>query len=203
MVVVDVGANVGMYTLIAARAVGQSGRVIAFEPTPRTFAILKDNIQINGLLETGRVELHDVAITDRMGTARFGVHAANSGHNTLFPEGDDVRVIDVPTTSLDIVLADEARVDVVKIDAEGAEPLIWAGMSGVLTRSPGIRVFLEFAPGLLQRGGYDPAAFLARIERDGFEVQVVDDGSGALRTGTYAKLRDVASANLMLTRKRP
>lgn len=202
MVVVDVGANVGMYTLIAARAVGASGRVIAFEPTPRTFAILRDNIQINGLLETGRVELHDVAITDRIGTARFGVHAANSGHNTLFPQGGQVEVIDVATTTLDAVLTEVARVDVIKIDAEGAEPLIWAGMSGIVTRSAGIRIFVEFAPGLLQRGGHDPAEFLARIERDGFEVQVVDDGSGALRAGTYAQLRDVDSSNLMLTRKR-
>ena len=202
MMVVDVGANVGMYTLIAARLVGPSGRVISFEPTPRTFAILRDNIQINGLLETGRVELHRVAITDRVGTARLGVHAANSGHNSLFPEGPDLQLIDVATTSLDAALADLARVDVVKIDAEGAEPLIWAGMSATVARNPGIRIFIEFAPGLLQRGGHDPAAFLSRIERDGFQVRVVDDVSGALRTGTYPQLRDVASSNLMLTRIR-
>jgi FkbM family methyltransferase len=200
MVVVDVGANVGMYTLIAARLIGTSGRVISFEPTPRTFAILKDNIQINGLLETGVVELHAVAITDRIGTARFGVYPANSGHNTLFPHGGDARLIDVETTTIDAALAAVPRVDVIKIDAEGAEPLIWAGMSATLARSTGIRIFVEFAPAFLKRGGHDPEAFLEQIQSDGFHVHVVDDETGAIRTGTYAQLRDIASVNLMLTR---
>jgi FkbM family methyltransferase len=200
MVVVDVGANVGMYTLIAARLVGQAGRVISFEPTPRTFAILKDNIQVNGLLETGRVEFHAVAIADRIGTARFGVYTANNGHNTLFPAGGDAKVIDVATTTLDAALADVPRVDVIKIDAEGAEPLIWAGMSATLARNPGIRIFVEFAPALLERGGRDPAGFLAQIQGDGFHVHLVDDVTGAIRTGTHAQLRAVGSANLMLTR---
>lgn len=200
MVVVDVGANIGMYTLIAARLIGSSGRVISFEPTPRTFAILKDNIQINGLLETGVVELHSIAIADRIGTARFGVYARNSGHNTLFPEGPDATVIEVKTTTLDAALAGVPRVDVIKIDAEGAEPLIWAGMSATLARSPGVRVFVEFAPALLQRSGHDPAAFFDRLQSDGFRVHAVDDETGALRTRTYAQLRDLPSANLMLTR---
>jgi len=200
MVVVDVGANVGVYTLIAARLVGYAGRVICFEPTPRTFAILKDNIQINGLLETGRVRLHAVAITDRIGTARFAVHAANSGHNTLFPESSDASLIDVETTTLDAALADVPRIDVIKIDAEGAEPLIWAGMAATLARNPGVRIFVEFAPALLRRGGQDPAGFLAQIEAENFKIHLVDDETGATRTGTHPQLCDLVSANLMLTR---
>jgi hypothetical protein len=146
------------------------------------------------------VELHAVAITDRIGTARFGVYPANSGHNTLFPHGGDARLIDVETTTLDAALAAMPRVDVIKIDAEGAEPLIWAGMSATLARSTGIRIFVEFAPAFLKRGGHDPEAFLEQIQDDGFHVHVVDDETGAIRTGTYAQLRDIASANLMLTR---
>jgi FkbM family methyltransferase len=200
MVVVDVGANVGMYTLIAARIVGPAGRVFSFEPTPRTFAILKDNIQINGFLESGYVQFERVAITDRIGTARFGVYAMNGGHNTLFPEGPDAAYIDVETTTLDAALAGVPRVEVIKIDAEGAEPLIWAGMTATLARNPGVQVFMEFAPGLLQRGGHDPAGFLAQIEAAGFQVHLVDDGTGAIRKSTDAELCRIASSNLRLTR---
>lgn len=200
MVVVDIGANFGMYTLFAARLVGPEGKVYSFEPTPRTFAILKDNIQVNGLLETGRVDLRRVALTDRRGSARLAVYRGNSGHNTLFPGDRDAELIEVETISLDDALVDVARVDVIKMDAEGAEPVIWAGMAGTLARNPQGRIFMEFAPGHLRRAGHDPAGFLDRIEASGFEIQRVNDENGAVMACTREELGAVTSTNLMLTR---
>ncbi len=200
MVVVDIGANVGLYTLFAARLVGPEGLVYSFEPTPRSFAILKDNIQVNGLLETGRVKLRRMAVTDRRGSARLAVHRANGGHNTLFPDGSETELIEVDTTTLDEALVGTRRVDVIKIDAEGAEPSIWSGMAGTLARNPQVRIFMEFAPSHLRRAGHDPGEFLDRIAASGFAIQRVGDEDGAMVESTREELCAAFSANLMLTR---
>jgi FkbM family methyltransferase len=200
MTVVDVGANVGMYTLVAARGVAPNGKVYSFEPTPRTFAILKDNIQVNGLLESGIVDLRQTAVTDRRGTARLAVYRDNNGHNTLFAGGAGPEFVDVETVALDDALADVARVDVIKIDAEGAEPLIWNGMTRTLQRNPAVKVFMEFAPSLLSRAGQDPGAFFDRLVADGFLIQRVHDENGALMNETREALCGAFSANVMLTR---
>jgi hypothetical protein len=94
-------------------------------------------------------------------------------------------------------------VDVVKIDAEGAEPLIWRGMGKTLRRNRRIRVFMEFAPSLLLRAGSDPAEFLEQLTADGFRIQRVHDDSGELIDASLEELRTVFSVNLMLTWRTP
>ena len=84
MVVVDVGANIGLHTLHAARLVSESGKVYAFEPTPRTFEILRGNVQANGFLDDGRVDLRCLAVSDRNGTAKFYAYPSECGLNTFY-----------------------------------------------------------------------------------------------------------------------
>jgi FkbM family methyltransferase len=201
--VVDIGANLGLYTLIAARAVGMDGKVFSFEPTPQTWRLLKDNVQVNGLLETGIVELRQAAVTDRAGWASLTVYRDNSGHNTLFPAEVAGETTEVETLALDAALDGARPVDVVKIDAEGAEPLIWRGMGKTLRRNRRIRVFMEFAPSLLLRAGSDPAEFLEQLTADGFRIQRVHDDSGELIDASLEELRAVFSVNLMLTWRTP
>ena len=200
MVVVDVGANLGLYTLHAARLVGAAGRVHSFEPTPRIRAILQDNIQINGLLESGRVVIHPEAVSDRAGTARFAVYAGNNGHNTLYPDSREGTSIEVRTTTLDAALASESHVDVIKIDAEGAEPAIWAGMTSTLHRNPAVHIFMEFAPPLLRRAGHEPAALLDRIRADGFTIERLAEETGETIPGSRESLLNESFMNLHLSR---
>jgi len=201
MVVVDVGANIGMYTLYAARQTGSTGKVISFEPGPRPFKILKDNIQVNGFLETGIIDFRQVAVSDRAGTATLTVYPDNSGHSTLFDESASGQKIEVVTQRLDDALADQARVDVIKVDAEGAEPFVLRGMQNVLRSNPHLRLFIEFAPQLLQRAGVDPAAFLDELAEMGLHIRLVDDLSGELRHITTSDLLRCYSTNLGLSRE--
>ncbi len=200
MVVVDVGAHIGLYTLQAARLVGAAGRVHCFEPTPRTFSILKDNVRVNAFAETGIVVLHQAAVSDRAGTADLHVFSAESGHNTLFGGQADTRVR-VDTVALDEALRDEPRVDVVKIDAEGAEPLILRGMREIIARNPQLRIFIEFAPEHLRRAGFTPEAFLDEIAGFGLSAMVVDDMTGELSPVDTEKLPHAITANLCLQRE--
>ena len=198
MTVIDVGANVGTYTLIAASQVGSGGTVWGFEPTPRTFEICKLNLELNGLQE--RAHMIRAAVSDRAGRAKLRLFEL-AGHNTLFGAHDDPSAIEVETVTLDEAMAPGARVDVVKIDAEGAEPLILRGMRRVIEDNPSIRLFIEFAPQHLERAGVEPGEFIEEIERMGFAIACVDDFSGEVRPVTRAELVASYSVNLSLQKR--
>jgi FkbM family methyltransferase len=200
MVVVDVGANIGMYTLHAARLLGGQGKVYSFEPTPLTFEILKDNVQVNGFLELGVIELRQAAVTDKAGIAKLAIFSNNSGHNTLFWGAEHGQWTEVRTVSLDQVLKALTHVDVVKIDAEGAEPLILRGMKETIARNPDIHILLEFAPEHLRRAGVEPAEFLDEISSLGFGFRRISEETGELMDTSRQDLDAVFSANLQLAR---
>jgi FkbM family methyltransferase len=198
MTFVDVGANIGVITLQAAVRVAPNGKVYSFEPAPRIFQILKDNVQVNGLLESGLIDLHCAAVSDSVGEAKLSVYSDNSGHNTLFGAEGDSRIL-VHTVTLDSLLED-MRIDVIKIDAEGAEPMIMRGMRNILDANPQVVVLMEFAPTHLRRAGVEPAAFLAELQSSGFSIHVVDDATGQPRQTDLGRLPDSFSTNLELTR---
>src|ERR1044072_5582135 len=119
-VAVDAGAHIGLYTVIMARAVEGTGKVISLEPTPMTASILKRTIVLNGLED--RVTALEEAVSDAPGPTRFTVNPGASNANTLVGEVAVGSSISVEVTTLDALLRDEARpVTCVKLDVEGAE----------------------------------------------------------------------------------
>jgi len=200
-VVVDVGANVGFYTLLAAQLLQGKGRIYSFEPAPRTYKLLKDNVQVNGFLEPGMICLHQLAVTDRSGRSRLSVFDGDCAHNTLFSDGLADREIEVSTTPLDEIPGAQERVDLVKIDAQGAEPLVVRGMWRLVERNPGIRIVLEFAPALLRRAGFAPGDFLEDLASFGFTVRRIHEETGDLLEVTREALTEVFSAHLQLERR--
>jgi FkbM family methyltransferase len=203
MVVVDVGANLGRMTLCAARILeGTGGRVHSFEPTPRTHELLRNNIQINGYLESGVVQFHREAVADIQGESKLTVFPDRSGLNTLFWPDDGTETVLVRTISLDEALREERRIDVVKIDVEGAELLVMRGMKRIVERNPDIRIVLEFAPTHLRRAGVSPEAFLQEITSVGFRITRINDISGILQEVSVGELLGSFSANIHLQQAR-
>jgi FkbM family methyltransferase len=140
MVVVDVGAAYGVYTAVAAKAVGESGLVLAFEPSADAFRVLEKNARLNGL---ANVRLFRCALADRSGTARLS-HHPDPSRNALCAAGEAPHGSEeVPLETLDGLVARQGvhRVDVVKIDAEGAEELILSGARSLLSGSRPTVVF--------------------------------------------------------------
>ena len=89
--------------------------------------------------------------------------------------------------------------DVVKIDAEGAEPLILRGMRGVIARSPGIRIILEFAPVHLKRAGVEPGSFADEITDMGLTYALIDSVSGETKPLSKNELQSLTGANILLS----
>jgi FkbM family methyltransferase len=174
MTVVDVGANVGYYTLLASRAVGPTGRVYAFEPEPRNFGLLRRTILANGL---HWVTASNKALWDKTGTSLLFTSTQQGycgGHTMIeYPETSSRPRIEIETITLDEFLADHPRVDVMKIDAEGAEPRILDGMRGVVEASPGLKVLMEFSPRFVRSAGCDPEQFIDELEGMGFSIRLI------------------------------
>lgn len=152
---VDVGANIGWYTVRAGKLVGLSGKVTAFEPLPQTFDILHRNLFINGL--TGHVTAVPCALGDT--NQEVSLHFLEDFWGSPFLEqpGDDYarfhrrefQMCSVEMTTLDHYLnkIGNPRVDVIKIDVEGAENRVLAGMTYTLANNPEVVLLCELWTG--------------------------------------------------------
>lgn len=167
--VVDCGAHIGAFALMAARRVGPSGRVLAFEPGPETLALLRENAARAALHQ---LEIHACALGDRDGTAELFVGTGPQGNpaaDALF-RSPGRRAVQVPLRRLDTVLkeAGVARVDHLKIDIEGAELLALSGAAETLSRTH--RVVMEVHPARVE-----PRAVLALLSAAGFSCRTLSE----------------------------
>jgi FkbM family methyltransferase len=157
MTVLDVGAHNGLYSVQASKAIGKSGRVIAFEPSPRERGRLKWNLRVNFC---GNVRIEPCAVGSREGTAELFVTLNDStGCNSLRPpheEAGPTRPLTVPLTTLDAYLARNGvgRVDFVKLDIEGGELEVLKGAEALFSRRPRPVVMAEIATKRTQQWGY-------------------------------------------------
>ena len=183
-VLFDIGANVGLYTLIASRHVGRSGHVYSFEPSSREQRVLQQNLALN---ECSNVTIIAAAVTDKPGTGTLRIAAGqHRGQNTLAQsfshegvqlEGDEP----VELVSLDALWAAKTvrRPDVVKIDAEGSELHLLRG-AVVLLRDAQPVIIFEINDALLQARGASRAAVEDCLTSLGYSLYRIDDRTAAL-----------------------
>jgi FkbM family methyltransferase len=178
MTFVDAGACYGLYTLAASKIVGESGRVITFEPASRAFRVLRKNIALNSL---ANVLAYPLALTTNSGKALL-YHHPNVGCDSLGRDHSFTETAEeVGTESLDNVLRkiSVSHVDVIKMDVQGAEELVLRGAKEILTSSRPAVIFEVYPPGtvllgLSPNGAWD---FLGSL---GYEFFLVDR-QGTLR----------------------
>jgi len=175
MCVVDVGANAGVFTLVAARLVGAGGSVYAFEPSARDRARLLANVEANRL---ANVKVQASALGRAPGKAVLHVSSAeHPGHNTIggfaYSEDTGGGSLEVDVTSLDdfVRAHDLHRLDLLKIDVEGSETMVLQGAQESLRRFRPVIITEAYDPSLRQLG--TSAAELLRLLRDaGYDLQV-------------------------------
>jgi FkbM family methyltransferase len=180
MVVIDIGAHVGYYTLLAAKLVGPTGKVYAFEPAPGNHDTLLKNIELNNY---SNITATKMALSDQKGNATIYLSGLDTGRHSLYQHGLPERgSTSVETTTLDYFLESEGwpHVDVIKVDVEGAEVAVLDGMARLLDRSPELKLFIEFNPALLKSAGVTPTSFLGKVRAMGFQISSIDDSNGLL-----------------------
>ncbi|HEX8714156.1 MAG TPA: FkbM family methyltransferase [Solirubrobacteraceae bacterium] len=178
-VVWDVGANVGFYSLIAARLVGD-GRVFAFEPLPANQEAIRRNVALNGFQN---VELVGVALSDAEGEAELELHGdptwakLDTSADTAFKRDSAVAgSVRVPVTTLDAQLARLSAPGLVKIDIEGAEVAALRGAERLLT---------EVRPTIICELHGTNAAVVEVLESHGYDVRTVETPDVAPREAAW------------------
>lgn len=183
---VDVGANVGYFSVLGSELVGPTGRVIAIEPEPRNVSLLKANLWRNGCDNT--VILPIAAYRDR-GFLPLSFNEDNRGDHQVARHGS-VDLL-VPCARLDDLLAD-IHVDFVKIDTQGVDHDVVEGLSGLI-QSDRVPIMCEFWLDGLEERGVDPLEVAGSYERLGFELALLEE-AGTTRRASAAEVHAAAAA---------
>lgn len=203
--VVDVGANIGYFSVLAAKLTGATGRVVGFEPHPRLRPIAARNLAANAV--HGHAEVREVAAWSEAAELTFHVrehYAVNSSLTplpaaTLDQLGDTERAVAVRAVALDDELDGFGRVDVVKIDVEGAEVRALRGLRRTLDANPDARLLCEWAPAGIRALGDDPDELLELYRSLGRSATVLGD-DGVERPVGWDEVRSSAYANLVVAK---
>jgi FkbM family methyltransferase len=189
-VVVDAGANVGYYSLIAARGVGSRGAVHAFEPAHHVRELLMRMAHTNRL---ENLEIHSAALSDREEDIRVYLSQDNFGDHRTVPAGEDRWYVGGHATELDKTLPiGNGGISVLKIDTQGAEASIVRGAKRTIAKSPDVTLFMEFWPEALRRAGEDrPVELLWFLWGLGFRgFHLVDERVGRARPAEISEIPD-------------
>lgn len=192
-IVLDIGANIGYYTLLASKKVGNKGKVYAFEPDPTNFSILKKNIAIN---RCENVVLVNKAVADRSETLNFYLSDVNNGDHRAYVSEEIRASISIPCTSIDDYFKDKhENIDFIKIDIQGFECKALRGMQGTLRNSTKTKLTAEFWPYGLTRAGDSPQELIRLLRDSNFELYEIDETSSRIEPINIDRLLSTYTAD--------
>ncbi len=189
-VCVDVGANLGYFSTLAASLVGDSGSVFAFEPDPDNFSLLERNLASNGLRH--RVHAQQAGLSDVAGTARLFLSDTNLGDHQVFATEEHRTSVPVALFNGSDYLEDRLTfLDLLKVDTQGAEYQVMSGLMPLLQsleRPP--RIIIELTPLSLRQAGASGRMLVELLSRLGLPMWIVDHLDHRLAASTAAELAD-------------
>ncbi len=169
----DIGANIGLYSVVAAGTVGEKGRVLSVEPSPENVAIFRRSLEVNGFKN---VEVVPGAIGEEDGTAVLFLNDLNKADHRLYNADGRDKTVPIAVHSVDSLLRQRSlKPDWFKIDTQGYEHKVWRGMRQFAAScGEGTQFLMEFWPWGIRKAGDDPVALLADIRAAGFTIYLVD-----------------------------
>ena len=200
-VFVDVGANIGYYSIIASSLVGDRGRVFAFEPEQDNYTLLKNNVELNTLSNVTAVR---GALSDHKGGGYIYLNEENRGDHQIYQQSGHSQA----RASQHIQLFNGAqfltgceppvsRIDFLKVDTQGAEAVVMAGLLPLLKASlPDIKIILEFTPFSLRQAGSSGMALLDLVAGLDLPMQLIDHIGHSLIPISYEEMQQWILATL-------
>lgn len=180
MTVLDIGANIGYFTLLFARLVGSEGQVFAIEPDPYNLQLLRENVVRNGYRN---VTVLPTAVSRQEGVARLFKNPDNFGDHRLGHGGDGRESVEVPVTTLDALAPLLGkRIDFIKMDIQGSEGSVLAGGREVFGSAAPMKMVSEFWPEGMRANGDDPMAYLHTLHEYGFRLSYIAPGKRLVLT---------------------
>lgn len=202
MVVIDIGAHIGYYTLLAARLTGEKGKVFAFEPDPYNYTLLVKNIEVNGYSNVIPVQK---AVFSKSGKMKLFLDKSDLGNHSLsdanIPNGDTSITIEV--ISLDEFFKDKHhKIDVIKMDVQGSEMGVLQGMTNIINKNDNLEIITEFWPMGLRRSGSSPKEFLNRLVGYGFTLYQIGQYIEPIDVNHVLRMRNGKEFRNLLCKKR-
>lgn len=199
--ILEIGANIGYYTLEEASVLGDGASIIALEPDIRCRSLLEANIEQNGY--SNAVDIVPMAVDETSGERTF-LRSDHSNWNRLDSSGKSenadqiVETVEVQTTSVDDLLEDRdidpSKVNAIRMDLEGQEIKILKSMERVLEADGPLALFVEFHPDFVGQSAYVEA--LSLLEQHGFEIKFVNQRWNVLDICTFDELKEVRGSHV-------
>lgn len=174
-VIIDIGANIGYFSLLGASKVGDIGKVFAFEPEPNNYKLLVKNIKLNGYENV--IPIEKAVSNENKSTKLF--LGKDSSMNSLI-QGDNENTtsdsVPVDTINLDTYFNDhplKSKIKLIKMDIEGAEMMALLGMRNLIKENKELVIITEFNPEFIRNSGFEPADFLSKLKEHGFDYKVI------------------------------
>jgi FkbM family methyltransferase len=165
-VVVDAGANIGVYSEFLSKCVGPGGVVHSFEPDPNNFMRLRE-----ALASAPNVRANQLAVSDRTGESVLYISAElNVDHRAYSSEGETRRTLPIRSITLDDYFQPGERVDLIKMDIQGYELHALRGADRLLAENPGAKLLLELWPYGLMQAGASAEALLTFLRDRNFSI---------------------------------
>lgn len=173
-VFVDIGANIGYYTVLASRIVGERGKVFAIEPDPENFFILEKNVKFNSC---NNVVLIKAAVSDVTGKTKLFLSDYNKGQHQTYDSGEGRESIEVNTIKMDDFFQNIfcKRIDLVKMDIEGEEFKALRGMSNLLRQGVIKKIITEFWPRGFKLNNVNPDDYLKMLQDYHFRLFKINE----------------------------
>ncbi len=204
MTVLDIGGHIGYYARACAPLVGDGGKVISFEPHPTTVQTLRANVarlknvivaQVAVSDQEGTAELFDYLMMSASGSLHYDeslrdLQKSQAGKGDIAPrlaQDMPIATFSVRTVKIDDYLAELSinRVDVIKMDIEGAEMSALRGMTNTIQNSPQLRLIMEYNPQALSASGLDPVSAVDEVLAFGFDRVEAIESDGTLTDLTH------------------
>jgi FkbM family methyltransferase len=203
--IVDIGANIGYYTLLASDIVGSEGKVYAFEPSPLNYDLLVGNIKLNNFNNVVAVQK---AVSDRNGKLEFYLNDQDMGAHTIYKPDRVGKSVFVESITLDDYFkGKESPIDIVKMDVEGAEMAVIQGMDNIIKLNKNLKIFAEFNIPWVKRAGITPEYFISQLMNYyHFSITVIQDYTKHISSSKIKSTNELMSickdsvVNLLLER---
>ena len=186
--IVDIGANLGLFSLIAASH-NPDRRIVAFEPGSSTFQALEANVKRNG----ANIECHNIALAKEDGELRFTMKENARANSSL---ASDDEGITVTARRLDTIVEELGidKIGLLKVDTEGFEAIVFRGAPKVLDEMRPSTIYFEVCPDLCINAGFEPDEPAQILQEAGYDLfEFGDDGSLTSATPEMAKDRFLAN----------
>lgn len=168
MTVLDLGGHLGYYTRLFSKLVG-GGRVYVFEPSEDTLKLLQHNIR-----KCKNVELIKKAACDKDGTIEFNKTFSHSGSNSILEPDWKAETTTVPCVTIDTFVKERhINVDVIKMDVEGAEPLVFKGARETMQNTKHLSISMEFVESYIKKSGQTPQEHFKDLQDLGFTIYTI------------------------------